>query len=486
MLVLLMRCSCRLLPARLFFVAISRINSACHLSPSLLPSHRLSSPLSLSFPVFMSSSASGTGRTGRRKRVKVEYEEEVEEQQEAVTEKPSSKRKGVRAAVKKEDGHDEADAALKTESVSVKEEQRDGAAAASSAGPAHWREVWEGIVSMRSARDAPVDGDGCERLSEVEEGPEFRYQTLTALMLSAQTKDATTAAAMRRLHAELPGGLTIASILAASVNAIDSLICKVGFHTRKASFIKRTAAILHEHYGDDIPDSIAGLCSLPGVGPKMAYLTMQVAWHRAVGIGVDTHVHRISNRLGWCRTREAEQTREALEAFFPSSLWNQVNLMLVGFGQQVCLPVNPRCDRCRVNEFCPVGRVNVKRIARGLTPVKQSKDEARAAVKLQPGVRRSAVKYAKFDESQLTAQQQRNEEIATERLTKEEEREAQEAEDDADRLQGRAEAAAVTGIGQRRQQQKMAEAEAADAVATQPAGRSRRTAAVAAAKRLQL
>ena len=88
---------------------------------------------------------------------------------------------------------------------------------------------------------------------------------------------------------------------------------------RKAQYLKKTAQILKDKYGGDIPNSVKELCDLPGVGPKMAYLTMTAAWNKCVGIGVDTHVHRISNRLGWTRrtTKEPEQTRKELEDWLP-------------------------------------------------------------------------------------------------------------------------------------------------------------------------
>lgn len=94
---------------------------------------------------------------------------------------------------------------------------------------------------------------------------------------------------------------------------------------------------------------------LPGVGPKMAHICMDTAWNLVTGIGVDTHVHRISNRLHWVEnpTKEPEKTRIALEKWAPYELWKEINLMMVGFGQTVCLPVNPKCDSCLNNKICP-------------------------------------------------------------------------------------------------------------------------------------
>lgn len=220
--------------------------------------------------------------------------------------------------------------------------------------PDDWVKVWDGITEMRKNRDAPVDTMGCEVLAEDAEPKVQRYQTLVALMLSSQTKDQQTAAAIRRLQKH---GLTVGNILDTPENELDELISNVGFHRNKAKFIKRTSEILREEYDDDIPPDYEGLLKLPGVGPKMAHLTMQCAWHKTEGIGVDVHVHRISNRLGWVhKTKNPEATRKELEEWLPHHHWNQINLLLVGFGQTICTPRNPKCDECQVKDLCPEGR----------------------------------------------------------------------------------------------------------------------------------
>ena len=131
-----------------------------------------------------------------------------------------------------------------------------------------------------------------------------RFQTLIALMLSSQTKDTTNALAMRRLQTELPApGLTLENILAVDPVKLNELIYIVGFHNNKTRYIKAAALILRDNYAGDIPDTIEGLISLPGVGPKMAYLCLSAAWGRTEGIGVDVHVHRITNLWGWHKTK---------------------------------------------------------------------------------------------------------------------------------------------------------------------------------------
>ena len=123
-------------------------------------------------------------------------------------------------------------------------------------------------------------------------------------MLSSQTKDTTNAIAMRRLQTELPfPGLTLENILEVDPIRLNEMIFVVGFHNNKTRYIKAAALMLRDNFAGDIPDTVGGLMSLPGVGPKMAYLCMSAAWGRTEGIGVDVHVHRITNLWGWHKTK---------------------------------------------------------------------------------------------------------------------------------------------------------------------------------------
>ena len=207
-----------------------------------------------------------------------------------------------------------------------------------------------------NAQNAAVDTMGCERLADEGVSPKVkRYHTLTALMLSSQTKDTTNAAAMKRLFTELPayedgapGGLNLENILAVDPSLLNELIWAVGFHNNKTRYIKATAEILRDSWDGDIPDTIEGLTSLPGVGPKMGYLCLSAAWGRTEGIGVDVHVHRITNLWGWHKTKGPEETRLALQAWLPKELWHEINWLLVGLGQKICLPVGRKCGECEL------------------------------------------------------------------------------------------------------------------------------------------
>uniref|UniRef100_A0A8C3SIL5 Endonuclease III-like protein 1 n=1 Tax=Chelydra serpentina TaxID=8475 RepID=A0A8C3SIL5_CHESE len=219
--------------------------------------------------------------------------------------------------------------------------------------PGNWRQQLDNIREMRRNRDAPVDQMGAEKCFDSSAPPEvMRYQVLLSLMLSSQTKDQVTSAAMLRLREH---GLTVDNVLQTDDATLGQLIYPVGFWKNKVKYIKQTTAILKQQYGSDIPSTVVELVNLPGVGPKMAHLVMDIAWNNVTGIGVDTHVHRISNRLKWAKkeTKTPEETRVALEDWLPRDLWSEINWLLVGFGQQTCLPVNPRCKECLNRDICP-------------------------------------------------------------------------------------------------------------------------------------
>ena len=203
-------------------------------------------------------------------------------------------------------------------------------------------------------------------------------------MLSSQTKDTTNAVAMARLQKELPAykegapiGLNLENILAVDPKLLNELIWVVGFHNNKTKYIKAAANILRDQFNGDIPDTIEGLMSLPGVGPKMAYLCMSSAWGRTEGIGVDVHVHRITNLWGWHKTKGPEETRLALQAWLPKELWHEINWLLVGFGQTVCLPVGRKCGDCDLGlrGLCKAAEKSKVNLGRKLKEEQTKKDK---------------------------------------------------------------------------------------------------------------
>ncbi|KAI6783521.1 Endonuclease III-like protein [Emericellopsis cladophorae] len=224
--------------------------------------------------------------------------------------------------------------------------------------PSDWEEMFEVVRTMRApggaAANAAVDTMGCERLADTNASPrDQRFHTLIALMLSSQTKDTVNAVAMARLKTELPPwkegepfGLNLENVLAVEPDVLNKMIWAVGFHNNKTKYIKQTAEILRDRFAGDIPDTIEGLVSLPGVGPKMGYLCLSAAWDRTEGIGVDVHVHRITNLWGWNKTNSPEATRASLESWLPQNKWRDINHMLVGLGQTICLPQGRKCGEC--------------------------------------------------------------------------------------------------------------------------------------------
>ncbi|KAI8872711.1 DNA glycosylase [Ramicandelaber brevisporus] len=232
---------------------------------------------------------------------------------------------------------------------------------ASGKAPSNWESVYADIETWRASHTAPVDTMGCAKLGDPLAPPaDFRFQTLVSLMLSAMTKDATTAAAFYNLKSA--GYTSAATFSKATAEDIDKCISKVGFHARKAKYIRETAAICVDKFDGDIPRSVEGLVELPGVGPKMAHLAMQAAWKdNELGIGVDVHVHRIANRLKWTQTPKGtstpEATRIALEKWLPKNKWAAINPLFVGFGQLLCEARAPKCGECPVADRCPSSTV---------------------------------------------------------------------------------------------------------------------------------
>ncbi|MEO0295191.1 MAG: endonuclease III, partial [candidate division WOR-3 bacterium] len=144
------------------------------------------------------------------------------------------------------------------------------------------------------------------------------------------------------------------------VKEIEKLIYPVGFYKVKAKILKRLSKEIIEKYGGKIPDKFEELVKLPGVGRKVANLIL-IEIFKKDEICVDTHVHRISNRLGWVSTKKREETEEKLKEIFPREYWSRINRTLVAFGQGICKPLKPLCKICPVEPFCPKIGLNSKK-----------------------------------------------------------------------------------------------------------------------------
>lgn len=206
------------------------------------------------------------------------------------------------------------------------------------------------------------------------------YHALISLMLSSQTKDTVNMATMEKLRAH---GLSIDNILATSDEDLDALIHAVGFHNNKVRYIKKTSALLKDRHGGAVPDTMDELLALPGVGPKMALILLRVAFGKTEGISVDTHVHRICNQLGWVGpegTSAPEKTRAALESWMPRNVWPDVNLVLVGLGQEVQTERQKLLGKCLAHADSPAALRLVSRLGLNV-----SREASKGKLVLPPG-----------------------------------------------------------------------------------------------------
>jgi endonuclease III len=186
-----------------------------------------------------------------------------------------------------------------------------------------------------------------EKISDAQE--EDPFQVLIATLLSARTQDATTLAASTRLFRV---ARTPRSMARLTVRRIEQLIYPVSFYRHKARHVKATCKMLVSTFGGRVPMTMEQLLTLPGVGRKTANLVLILAFKSLSNICVDTHVHRISNRLGWVRTDTPDETEQALYRATARRWWPYINLYLVTWGQNVCRPVYPRCGTCAIAPYC--------------------------------------------------------------------------------------------------------------------------------------
>lgn len=187
-----------------------------------------------------------------------------------------------------------------------------------------------------------------EKIAEAQE--EDPFQVLIATMLSAQTKDAVTAAASARLFNVARTPHAMAKL---TTRQIEKLIYPASFYRNKAVHVKGTCEQILSRYGGVVPSTMEELLTLPGVGRKTANLVLILAHRSQKNICVDTHVHRISNRLGWVVTKTPDETEHALYTATNKKWWPVINLYLVTWGQNVCKPVYPLCGSCAIHDLCP-------------------------------------------------------------------------------------------------------------------------------------
>jgi len=216
------------------------------------------------------------------------------------------------------------------------------------------------VESIMRALARAIDDHDLPAVEKIaEESQEDPFEVLISTMLSAQTRDPVTAAASARLFKVARTPRTVARL---STAQIQKLIYPVSFYRHKAMHVHETCRILVEKYEGRVPGTMEELLTLPGVGRKTANLVLILSFNSRKNICVDTHVHRISNRLGWVKTSTPEQTEQALYQATPARWWPYINLYLVTWGQNVCKPVYPRCGACVIRAQC--ARLGVTRESR--------------------------------------------------------------------------------------------------------------------------
>lgn len=211
---------------------------------------------------------------------------------------------------------------------------------------------------------------GAYRAAPVYQGPieaqRNPFRTLVGCLISTRTRDQQTAKICERLFEAAP---TPEALQRLSAARLERILYGAGFYRQKAKQLEKLATMLVENGG--VPRSREGLLQLPGIGPKCANIVLASCYGRPA-IAVDTHVHRISNRLGWVRTDGPEETEELLTALVPTRWRRRVNVLLVAHGQLICRPIAPLCPECSVRAFCERRGVGTKRRqilkGRGRTP----------------------------------------------------------------------------------------------------------------------
>ncbi len=180
------------------------------------------------------------------------------------------------------------------------------------------------------------------------------FKVLIATVISQRTREEQTTAISKALFARYPDAASLAD---APLDELERLLRGSQYPEVKAPRIKEIARILRDQYGGQVPQTMNDLLALPGVGRKTANCVLLYAFH-VPAIVVDTHVHRITNRLGWLQTKTPDQTEIALERILPSPYWLTINRLMVQHGRAICLPIVPQCARCPVRQWCKTGTQN--------------------------------------------------------------------------------------------------------------------------------
>ena len=181
------------------------------------------------------------------------------------------------------------------------------------------------------------------------------FKTLISCLLSLRCQDKNTAKVSKALFAVAD---TPEKIIKLPIKKLEKLIFSSGYYKNKARSLKHVCKVLLNKYNGKVPKTREELLAIKGIGPKTSNIVLCFAYGQNV-IPVDTHVHRIPNRLGWVKTKKPEETEVELMRIVPKKYWKEINTTFILFGKNICLPVSPWCSRCPINELCP--RIGVKK-----------------------------------------------------------------------------------------------------------------------------
>ncbi len=205
-------------------------------------------------------------------------------------------------------------------------------------------------ILMKTSKGQPLPS-----VSQIQEELHDPFKVLVSCILSLRTKDKITYPTSKKLFKVAKTPKQIADM---PLSKLKSIIKPVNYYKTKAERIKKISQQIHQQYKDKVPDDFDELMKFKGVGRKTANIVITYGYGKD-GLAVDTHVHRISNRLGWVKTKTPEKTEFALKKTVPRKYWYWVNELLVRHGQNICMPISPFCSRCHVEKLCP--KVGVKR-----------------------------------------------------------------------------------------------------------------------------
>ena len=207
------------------------------------------------------------------------------------------------------------------------------------------KKILQGMVETMNAVNPPRM-TALKELHEAEtEGP---FSILIGTILSARTRDENTTKVVKNLFSHYKSPKALSS---AKVKEVEKIIKPIGFYHVKAKRIIKVASIINSQYGGNVPDDFEKLIELPGVGRKTANCVLVYAFDKPA-IPVDTHVHRISNRLGLVRTKTPEDTEKELMKKIPKKYWLEINDTFVMYGQNICKPISPMCNVCKIKRKC--------------------------------------------------------------------------------------------------------------------------------------